>query len=377
MIYKISRRLLFGCVATLLSCMTLSAQNDDYVPYSQRGGDYKDNNIEPYSGKKNQKADPYNTTTDEDYKLNYGRRTYIPDVNHSPVAYNNFIVGEYKKVLKKQLRYIKTSVHSDNDSRKEVQRDEVVGQLDRSIYKLNQIENYDSLTTFLDEFVVFMSTIRSIYDVELKQVEERSKKRSSSFEAMQDYFNHFDRIDAKANAASLKVVKAQKEFADHHRMLLVIDDEEFQEELEKTHNALEYSQDVYLLYFKVAKINAYFVDAFNAEDLPMMKRKQQELIAVSTQVANTLKEMDTFEGNVAYKNITGKLIKFYQTMGKSKYNKIIELYDEFGAQEEMEEADIKKLNTIISQYNKQYEDLYDKFYEARKTLLRENIKQNI
>lgn len=374
MIHKISRRLLFGSVLTLLSCMTLSAQ-DNYVPYSQRTGDYKDTNVDPYSSKKNEKAEPYKSTSDEDYKLNYGRRTYIPDVNHSPEIYNNFIVGEYKKVLKKQLRYIKISIYSDNEASKEGHRNDVIGQLDRSIYKLNQIENYDSLSTFLDEFVVFMTTVRSIYDIELKRTDELAKSSSSSFEAMQNYFNQFDKVDAKANAAALKVVKAQKEFADRHKMILVIDDEEFEKELEKTHNALEYSQDIYLLYFKVAKINSYFVDAFNADDLPMMKRKQKELLAATIETSNTLKAKETFEGNVEYKSSAGKLIKFYQTMAKSKYNKIIELYEEFGDRESMEEVDIQKLNNIITQYNTQSEDLYDTFIKAKKKLLKENIKR--
>lgn len=376
MIHKISRRVLFGCVATFMSCMTLSAQ-DDYVPYSQRGGDYKDNNIDPYSEQDKEAAEPYKDTADEDYKLNYGRRTYIPDVNYSPGDYNNFIVSEQTKFLRKQLRYIKTSVYSDNKNRIEARRAEVIDQLDRSLFRLDQIDNYDKNSSFLDEFVVLMETIRDVYDIKYEATRELSERRASSFEAMQDYFDSFDRMDKIVNDALVKAIKAQEKFADQHKLVLGVDDEEFEEELEKTHQALKFSQDVYLLYFKVAKINAYFTDAFAAEDLPMMKRKQKELLAVTSEVSEELKAMDSFEGNLTYASTTGKLIKFYQTMAKSKYTKIIEIYEENSSTEDMEQTDINKLNNIIKQYNKQYEDLYDKFVKARKELLKENINRDV
>ena len=376
MIHKISRRVLFGCVASLMSCMTLSAQ-DDYVPYSQRGGDYKDNNIDPYSNKNEDAAEPYKNTADEDYKLNYGRRTYIPDVNYSPGDYNDFIVSEQTKFLKKQLRYIKTSVYSENKDRIDTRRQDVINQLDRSLYRLDQIDNYDKNSNFLDEFIALMETIRDVYDIKYEAAKDLSERRASSFEAMQDYFDSYDRMDKIVNDALIKAIKAQESFADQHKLVLGVDDEEFEEELEKTHKALEFSQDVYLLYFKVAKINAYFVDAFNAEDLPMMQRKQKELLAVTAEVSNKLKTMDSFEGSLAYASSTGKLVKFYQTMAKSKYTKIIKSFEEFESFDNMEQTDVNKLNNIIKQYNKQYEDLYDKFAKARKEMLKENIKRDL
>lgn len=288
--------------------------------------------------------------------------------------YNNFIVNQNRRIMKKNLKYIQVSVHSKRESRIDSKRKAVVKEIERSITNLERIDGWNDNTEFRDNSIKALKRSLQIYENEFKEVNVLQQTAYETYESLKMYYDAERKAIALADSAFEKVVEAQEEFADEHDLTLVDVDSKIHEQLKGINEVTTYCRDIFLLYFKVERPIALFFDAIYARDVDDAE-EQIELIKKSGEESLAeLEETEAFKNDNYYTDKAIKLVDFYMDFASDDFEKLL---DYLSKGNDMKQADINRINAIINNYNNKSRSYHQSFTAAYERLMRKHVPKDL
>jgi hypothetical protein len=269
----------------------------------------------------------------------------------NPTEYNNFIVGEQRLLLKKNLRYISKSAHSDNEKKIEARRLEVVKQNEVSLAKLAKLKAFEGDLDFKDKATEALYQQLKVYSEDYKMVDFLAATRTRSYENMEQYFRAMEVAEAKLQAVGDSVDVAQKRFAQRHKLTITRDPET--EQLDKYIEAVSavnaYQHKVYLAQFRVEKANGKVGDAMAAQDVAAFADARKQLAEETKAAAAELAAVPAFRGkDTQYRDATRNLVNFYAGLASNQFVKMEALLDH---KDSLTKEEAKEINGYIAYYN--------------------------
>ncbi|WP_375416107.1 hypothetical protein [uncultured Hymenobacter sp.] len=281
-----------------------------------------------------------------------------------PGAYNNYIVGEQRELLKKNLRYISKSAHSDNEKKIANRRLDVVKQNELALARLARLKAYDGDKDFKDKATEALYQQLKVYSVDYKQVDFLAATRTQSYENMEAYFRAMEVAEGKLAAVNDSVNAAQQRFARHHAMTISRDPEV--ERLDKYIEAVSavnaYQHQVYLAEFRLEKANARVSDALAAQDAAAFETARQQLVEDAKAAQTALAAVPAFQGKDAlYRDATRRMADFYGGLAANQYVRVKELVEKKNT---LSKAEATEFNSFVAFYNKESQRVGQAYNQA-------------
>jgi hypothetical protein len=289
----------------------------------------------------------------------------------SASEYNNFIVGEQSRLIKKIVEYNIQTVHSDDYNQNNIKRLEIINQIDVSIEKLKALSSWNGDSKMKDEALGVFRLYKEAYDIEFNEVNLLRKDRESSYEAMEKYFKAQDKAEEKLKYAGEKFMKAQQDFAKKNKMTLKAGDSD--NHMNNIAQVNQYSRNIFIEFFRISKIDGAFLDALNNQKTSLMEEKRKLLLeATNTALAN-IKKIIPYNSDNEYKEKAIELAHYHKSIAEKEYLDLVRI---IGKKSGMTQEDVNRYNEIVNYLNEKTQKLIEEFNKANRDMMKRNIPMN-
>ncbi|MDF7811689.1 hypothetical protein [Hymenobacter sp. YC55] len=281
-----------------------------------------------------------------------------------PGAYNNAIIAEQRAMLKKNLRYISKSAHSDNEKKIDAKRLDLIKQTEASLNKVAKMPAFEDDKGFKEQATEAFYQLLKIYSEDYKAVDMLAATRTATIENMEQYFRLQEIAEAKLQVVNDSVDAAQRRFAKRHKMTFSEDPEgkRLANYMRQVSEVNTYQHKVYLAQFRVEKANARLTDALNSQNAEAFEQARLQLIEDTKAATAGLTAITPFRGKDAqYRDAARNLVKFYAAFAANQAAQMKVLMER---KDSFTKADADKFNGFISLYNSQNQKLSTAYNQA-------------
>ncbi len=215
------------------------------------------------------------------------------------------------------------------------------------IYKKAVLEYFDMTYTVLKED----------YDkiLDMEDIAEQS------YDLMEAYILAKELAGKKMDEPFDKLKEGQKAFAQANNITLVEgESDKKSEKIKKAGNALEYYNDVYLIFFKSYKQEAYILDAMQRADVSSLEQNINTMVDFNKEGLTKLDELENYNGDASLKLAANKVFDYFNMEATKHYPSMVNYFvakDNFEKIQKALEAKKKSKRTKddIEQFNKAVE----------------------
>lgn len=286
-----------------------------------------------------------------------------------PGSYNNFIVSEQRAMLKKNLRYISKSAHSDNEKKIDAKRQDLIKQTELSLNKIAKLPAFEDDKGFKEQTTEAFYQLLKVYSEDYKAVDLLAATRTATIENMEQYFKLQEVAESKLQVVNDSVDAAQARFARRHGMTISEDPEgkRLAEYMRQVSEVNSYQHKVYLAQFRIEKASARLIDALNAQDAAAFEQARVQL-ATDAQTATTeLTAIAPFRGKDAhYRDAARNMVKYYGGFAQAQAVQMKELLER---KDRFTKADADRMNGLVNGYNTQNQKLVAAYNQAGNALM--------
>ena len=225
----------------------------------------------------------------------------------------------------------------------------------KSFYGDEDLKN--TIFQYLDlNYKVFNEDYAKIVDLE--EIAEQS------YDLMEAYLLTKEKANEKLHAAFDVFKSAERSFADKYNIrLLEPEEDKMSQKIKQANALLKYYNEVYLIFFKVYKQEAYVLDALDKGDVSGVEQNTSALGAFVSEANEKLTSMDDYEGDGSLKLAAKEVMVFYQTEAEKDFPSLVDFYlkkDNFEKMKKIIDSkpaknrtqeDVDKYNAAVKEYN--------------------------
>jgi hypothetical protein len=250
--------------------------------------------------------------------------------------------------------------------------------------RVSHMPPFEGDAAFRDSVVAFLTINYNVLTQDYEKIVNMEEIAEQSYDMMEAYLLAQEKADERLNQAGDRMSEEQKKFAAAHNINLLENKDKVSKKLESAGDVIKYYNEVYLIFFKSFKQEAYLIDAMNRNDLNAMEQNKNALIATSAEGLEKLSKMQPFKGDGNLKAACKSMLEFYKDEASSKMPDIIDFYmkkeklDKVKAafdaksQSSRTQQDVDQYNTAVNDMNSglnKYNSSNDALNKNRNNLL--------
>lgn len=275
-----------------------------------------------------------------------------------PEQYFREFQTQKRKINKKNLLYLKSSLRGDDERRVAKYREMMVDQLKDSKTELSRIGDYEGYDILQREFIDALTIYIEAYEKDFGIAEELTEHRYDSYEDLKKYYDAVTKAEDGMLDASYKMEKAEDHFAKMH-FFTIERDEEIEEEYRLLDEVTLYTRDMTLSFFRVEQHAKDFLLAINdgrTDTLDVILTQMQKDIRVSQA---EIEGYADFEGQKdLYKFTEYFLEEMTLEVNENLRSLADQLENQYLEDKEYKRAQ-KDLERFVSRHNEYLEDFFD------------------
>src|SRR6218665_860217 len=190
------------------------------------------------------------------------------------------------------------------------------------------------------------------------------KRLEQSYDAMEAYLLAQEKANEKLNVSGEMIDQQYNNFAKKHGITLIDKEDKIEKNLKIAGSAFKYYNNVYLLFFKSYKQEAYMIEALNKNDVNALKQNADALSKFADEGLGKLDTLRAFKGDATLKLACKEMLTFYKKEATAKIPVIVnfavkkESFDKIKAAMDAKDAksrtkeDVDAYNTAVNDFNK-------------------------
>lgn len=235
-----------------------------------------------------------------------------------PTEYLDYIGQEYGKIAKDQWSYIKAVGHGKGSRKIEKRRMEVAQSIIEAKRKIARMPGLNGKSAFRDSVVAYMNVSYHVIQEDYAKIVDMEEVAERSYDNMEAYLLAKKMANERLNIAAEKVGDQQDIFAKENNINIIQGESKLHEKMKKAGKVFDYYNEVYLLFFKSFKQEAYLIDAMNRQDINAMEQNKSALLNYSLEGRDKLKELTNFKGDQSLYLMSRQLLQFYSEEAEKK-----------------------------------------------------------
>lgn len=235
-----------------------------------------------------------------------------------------------------------------------------------AVQRVRQMTPDDSLKSIVLNYLTLSYTVLKEDFDKILDMEEIAEQ---SYDLMEAYLLAKEQANDKLNEAFDEMVAAQKAFAARYSITLLDgDSDKTTERIQNAGEILKYYNDLYLIFFKSYKQEAYVLDAMVRNDLIAFEQNTATLLSYSSEGLDLSDTIRGFRGDTQLKYQLQKTLRFYKQeaekdfphttdfyMKKDSYEKTLKKFETINPRSRTQQ-DVNTYNETVTSYNQAVKD---------------------
>jgi hypothetical protein len=273
----------------------------------------------------------------------------------SPGEYMGFISKQQENISKKYMSYTSASAHGKREKKVEALRNKLINEVEESRMNISGMPSFKNDKSYRDTAVNFMKLYYKVLNEDYSKIVNMEEIAEQSYDAMEAYLLLQEKVDEKLKEGNERMKAAQASFASKNNINLINSESELGDKLEQVHLLNVYYHQVYLLFFKPYKQEAYLMDAVEKGNITGIEQNKNALLKYAQEGLEKLNGIKAFQGDNSILMTCKGMLNFYV---KEVNDKMGAISDFFLTKERF--AAIKKEFDKKSSPTKQEVDTYNK-----------------
>lgn len=306
------------------------------------------------------------------------------------VEYMNKVTEKAFELEDETWKYLKAVTKGKKASKVEDKREELVRAIKTAKLSIGRRKDFNGDATLKDAIVNYLDLRYTVLKEDYDKILDMEEIAEQSYDAMEAYLLAQEKASEKLDSAFMIMSVAQIAFADKYGIQLSDDRSRRREKIKKASETLEYYNDVYLIFFKSYKQEAYVLEAIERNDVSSIEQNNSGLKSISNESLKDLRSIKPFKGDGSLIFATRKALNFFESEANNEFSSISDFYlkkDEFEkinermeakSKKEITQEDVDKYNKAVDEYNKASENFNNSMqnlYKEREKVLNDWSKE--
>lgn len=301
---------------------------------------------------------------------------FIPDIKaqqNKALIYMNKISKELNAIMVDSWDYTAEVAHGKSARKAEIKRKELLKSSKLAMERVSKMEGFEGNMQFRDSILSFLEINYIIMNEDYAKILNMEEIAEQSYDKMEAYMLARQLAEEKLDIASDRMIEQQKIFATNHNIILTENQSQLTRKLAKSGEVYKHYNQVYLIYFKSLKQEAYLLEAISKKDISSLEQNKNALISVSQEGLNKLKTIAAYNYDKSIIGAAKTSLDFYELEATSKISPIVDFYLEEEKFENIKTAfeakpQSSRTKADIDLYNAAVKDLNNKMNTYNKII---------
>ncbi len=281
----------------------------------------------------------------------------------SAVSYMEKVFTPLENSKRETWKYLKAVTRGKNARRVENKREKLLEELKQANNEVRKMGSYESDDSLRQAVLQYIDMSYTVLREDFDKILDMEDIAEQSYDAMEAYLLAKEKAGEKLYSSYEIAAEAQKRFALKHDITLLESDDRTSEKISRASETISYYNDIYLIFFKAYKSEAYVLDAMQRNDINAFEQHTGALLMDAQQGMAKLEEAEAFNGDQTLIAGAKRILKFYQLEAEKDFGTLTDYFikkDNFEKVKEKFEAlkkrdrtqqDIDQYNTAVNEYN--------------------------
>lgn len=261
----------------------------------------------------------------------------------------------------KYLVYLSAVSHGKSARKVEKRRVEVVNSISDSRYAVMGMPPWKGDKSYRDSAAGYLKMLYNVFNEDYGKIVNMEEIAEQSYDGMEAYLLAQEKAQEKLSEAHDRLREAQKQFAAKNNINLLINETEIDRKAKIVNEVMGHCNEVYLVFFKCYKQEAYLMDAISKKNLVSIEQSVSSLKKFADEGDSKLKKMKGYNGDNSLIAAGMKMMDYYRSvvargqvitdyfLKEEEFNKIKKQFES--------KPNSKRTQQDIDQYNKAVNDI--------------------
>jgi hypothetical protein len=284
-------------------------------------------------------------------------------VFESAGQYMDHITTANEALTEKYLLYLSGMSHGKSARKVEKRRLEVVQAISDTKFSIMGMPPYKGDRTLKDTTVAYLKILNSVFNEDYGKIVNMEEIAEQSYDLMEAYMLAQEKAGEKLQQASERQNEMQRKFAAKNNITLIENESVSEAKMKIAAEVMKHYDEVYLVFFKSYKQEAYLMDAVNQKNVNSIEQNINSLQSFSEQGLEKLKGMKGYNNDASLIIACSNQLNFYKEEAKKgsamtdfflKEENFTKLKKQFNSK-----PAAKRTQQDVDQFNKAVQDIND------------------
>ena len=277
--------------------------------------------------------------------------------NNTAVGYLDEMSALLSELNGETWQYLKAITRGKGERKIENKRQNLINEIRNIKSEVGNKRPYQSDESLKNAVLEYLDISYIVLKEDYDKIFDMEEIAEQSYDMMEAYLMAQEKAGETLNNAWQQAVQAQNDFAFRHNITIIEGElDKISQRIIKASETLHYYNEVYLIFFKSFKQEAYVMEALEREDINALEQNNSTLALYAQEGIEKLKETESFHGDPNLKVTARKLLVFFQDEAEKDFPAMIDFFikkDNFEKVQKILESKSEKNRTQqdIDQYN--------------------------
>ena len=232
------------------------------------------------------------------------------------VQYMDHINKANQALSEKYLFYLSGMSHGKSARKVEKRRLEVLQAISITRSSIMGMPSYKGDRTLKDTTIAYLKILYNVFNEDYGKIVDMEEIAEQSYDMMEAYMLAQQKASEKLQQASARQNEMQKQFAAKHNITLIEDESVTEAKMKIADNVMDHYNDVYLIFFKSYKQEAYVMDAVNQKNVNAIEQNINSLQKFTEEGLEKLKNLKGYNNDASLIIACRNLLNFYKEEAK-------------------------------------------------------------
>lgn len=232
----------------------------------------------------------------------------------SAVEHMQFFSGRELELSKKYLDYMSQVAHGNRARKMEKRRQEVIAEIRQSLNEANRLRPYKGDASLRNAYKGYWDILLKVFNEDYHKIVNMEEIAEQSYDHMEAYLMAQEKAGEVLGDAHDQIEPVYKAFAAKNNIRLVSNGEsKLDKKMRQVAAVNAYYHQVFLIFFKSYKQEAYVMDALNRKDMNGIEQNRSTLLKFADEGLQKIDTIKTFKGDGSLATACRKVLEFHKS----------------------------------------------------------------
>jgi len=285
----------------------------------------------------------------------------------NPGEYMDYFSSEYLLIQEDMWDYTRSVSHGRSARTVEKRRGELISSTGAALKRAKSAKDFQGNARYRDSVVQYFTLIDIVLREDYAKIVDMEAVAEQSYDDMEAYMMAREIASDKLKSAGDMIEREHRTFAEANNITIIESETKLNQKMEIANKVYDHYNEVYLIFFKSYKQEAYLLDAMARKDVSAIDQNRNSLIALVEEGLQKLETVEKYEGDPSMIGATRNLFKFYKDEAETdvptlltyietseRFTKIKDAFDQ-KKEKSRTQADVDEFNAAVNDINKAVE----------------------